>query len=155
MSTNPRSASSHHGDDSKTAPSSSTSTSSPATATPSRGRGRGKSRGGLGKYLRARGRGRGGGGRPAEFHKRLVLEDEELVDIDPESEEYKESQRKYSRRQLTSNADRYNEPEPELNSDGAFLSYPYPNPFMAQSRMNSFSYSQLSIRACVRVCACR
>ncbi|KZT19587.1 hypothetical protein NEOLEDRAFT_1159014 [Neolentinus lepideus HHB14362 ss-1] len=82
-----------------------------------RGRGRGKSRGGLGIYLRARGRGRGRG-RPAEFGKRLVLEDEEEVEIDPDSEEYKESLSKYSKRQLGSNADRYVEPEPELNSDG-------------------------------------
>ena len=85
---------------------------------PSRGRGRGKSRGGLGKYLRARGRGHRGGGRPAEFRQRLVLEDEELIEIDPESEEAKEYQKKYSRRQLVSNADRYKEPEPVLNSDG-------------------------------------
>ncbi|KAJ8589295.1 hypothetical protein M405DRAFT_900075 [Rhizopogon salebrosus TDB-379] len=67
---------------------------SPSTSEPTRarGRGRGKSRGGLGKYLRARGRGRGG--RPAEFHKRLVLEDEELIDLDPDSEEAKELQKK-------------------------------------------------------------
>lgn len=86
---------------------------------PSRGRGRGKSRGGLGKYLRARGRGRGGG-RPAEFHKRLVLEDEETVELEPDSEEAKELASKYARRQLGSNADRYAEPEPVLNSDGEF-----------------------------------
>ncbi|KDQ50790.1 hypothetical protein JAAARDRAFT_141397 [Jaapia argillacea MUCL 33604] len=82
-----------------------------------RGRGRGKSRGGLGKYLRARGRGRGRG-RPAEFGKRLVLEDEEEIELEPDSEEAKEFQRKYSRRQLGTNADRYVEPEPQLNSDG-------------------------------------
>ncbi|EJD05036.1 uncharacterized protein FOMMEDRAFT_27289 [Fomitiporia mediterranea MF3/22] len=81
------------------------------------GRGRGKSRGGLGKYLRARGRGRGGG-RPAEFHKRLVLEDEEVVELEPDSEEARELARKYATRQLGSNADRYVEPEPVLNSDG-------------------------------------
>ncbi|TDL26928.1 hypothetical protein BD410DRAFT_836029 [Rickenella mellea] len=88
-----------------------------ADAAPTQPRGRGKSRGGLGKYLRARGRGRGRG-RPAEFSKRLVLEDEEEIEIDPDSEEAKEFDRKYSRRQLGSNADRYVEPEPELNSDG-------------------------------------
>lgn len=82
-----------------------------------RSRGRGKSRGGLGKYLRARGRGRGGG-RAAEFHQRLVLEDEEITEIDPDSEEYKAQERKYSKRQITSNADRYIEPAPALNSDG-------------------------------------
>ncbi|KAK7455899.1 hypothetical protein VKT23_010937 [Stygiomarasmius scandens] len=80
-----------------------------------RGRGRGKSRGGLGKYLRARGRGRGYG-RPAEFHKRLLLEGEEYEELD--EEEMAERQQKYSRRQLGTNADRYAEPEPELDSDG-------------------------------------
>lgn len=88
-----------------------------------RGRGRGKSRGGLGKYLRARGRGHRGGGRPAEFRQRLVLEDEELIEFDPESEEAKENQRKFSKRQLASNADRYKEPEPVLNSDGTQWSF--------------------------------
>ncbi|KAI0799791.1 hypothetical protein BC629DRAFT_198975 [Irpex lacteus] len=82
---------------------------------PSRGRGRGKSRGGLGKYLRARGRGRGRG-RPAEFHQRLVLEGEEAQELD--EEEQKELERKFTRRQLGTNADRYVEPDPELNSDG-------------------------------------
>ena len=82
---------------------------------PSRGRGRGKSRGGLGKYLRARGRGRGRG-RPAEFHKRLLLEDEQEQELD--EEEQKELALKYGRRQLGTNADRYAEPEPELDSEG-------------------------------------
>ncbi|KAG2112682.1 uncharacterized protein F5147DRAFT_771225 [Suillus discolor] len=93
-------------------------TNSPSTseASHARGRGRGKSRGGLGKYLCARGRGRGG--RPAEFHQRLVLEGEEVVDLDPDSEEAKEFQKKHSRRQVGSNADRYVELEPELDSDG-------------------------------------
>lgn len=48
---------------------------------PSQGRGRGKKRGGVGKYLRARGRGRGRG---ANFSERLVLEDEEVVELDDE-----------------------------------------------------------------------
>ncbi|KAI0370933.1 hypothetical protein BV20DRAFT_226605 [Pilatotrama ljubarskyi] len=86
-----------------------------STAPRGRGRGRGKSRGGLGKYLRARGRGRGRG-RPAEFGKRLLLEDEEEVEID--EEEQRELEGRFSRRQLVSNADRYAEPEPELNSEG-------------------------------------
>lgn len=93
--------------------------SSEASA-PTRGRGRGKSRGGLGKYLRARGRGRGRG-RPAQFTTRLVLEDEQEVELD--EEELKEMQQKYSRRQLGTNADRYAEPEPELGSDGALLDF--------------------------------
>lgn len=75
---------------------------------------RGKSRGGLGKYLRARGR--RGYGRPAEFTQRLVLEDEMQ---DEEDEELKAEQtQKYSKRRLASNADRYVEQEPELDSDG-------------------------------------
>lgn len=87
---------------------------SESSSGPSRARGRGKSRGGLGKYLRARGvRGRG---RPAEFNKRLVLQDEELVELD--EEEQKELESKYSKRALGSNADRYVEPEPELDSGG-------------------------------------
>lgn len=80
-----------------------------------RGRGRGKSRGGLGKYLRARGRGRGAG-RPAVFGTRLVLEGEEVTELD--EEEQRELEQKYARRQLGSNADRYAEPEAELDSDG-------------------------------------
>lgn len=81
-----------------------------------RARGRGRGRGGLGKYLRARGRGRGFG-KPAEFGKRLVLEGEE-VDEEEDEEAAAERARKFSRRQLGSNADRYVEPEPELGSDG-------------------------------------
>ncbi|KAG2151397.1 hypothetical protein DEU56DRAFT_777680 [Suillus clintonianus] len=116
---------------------------SPSTLTsePShpRGRGRGKSRGGLGKYLRARGRGRGG--RPAEFHKRLVLEDEEVVDLDPDSEEAKELQKKYARRQLGSNADRYAELEPELDSDGEEIHEPEIDlsSFLARQRLSDVS----------------
>ena len=87
----------------------------PAQTGPSIGRGRGKSRGGLGKYLRARGRGRGRG-RPAEFGRRLVLEEEQEVELT--EEEAKDLEQKYARRQLGSNADRYVEPEPELDSDG-------------------------------------
>ncbi|KAF8884498.1 hypothetical protein BD779DRAFT_1612127 [Infundibulicybe gibba] len=71
-----------------------------------------------GEYLRARGRGRGSG-RPAEFHKRLVLEGEEAPqDDDEDDEEALERQQRYSRRQLGTNADRYVEPEPELGPDG-------------------------------------
>jgi hypothetical protein len=81
-----------------------------------RGRGRGRSRGGLGKYLRARGRGRGGG-RPAEFRERLLFEGERADELDEEEE--RALQQKFARRQLSSNADRYVEPEPEIGSDGA------------------------------------
>ncbi|KAJ6546653.1 hypothetical protein DFH09DRAFT_1367193 [Mycena vulgaris] len=94
----------------------SSSSSPPST---SRGRGRGKSRGGLGKYLRARGRGRGLG-RPAEFGKRLVLDGEEPTPEDDEAaaEAAAELAQRFSRRQLGTNADRYAEPEPVLDSDG-------------------------------------
>lgn len=97
----------------------SAATSSTEPIAPSRGRGRGKSRGGLGKYLRARGRG-GGRGRPAQWGQRLVLEGEEPEELD--EEEQAELQQKYSRRALGTNADRYVEPEPELDSDGASAS---------------------------------
>nr|GAT56444.1 predicted protein [Mycena chlorophos] len=92
---------------------------SSSTPPASRSRGSHKARGGLGKYLRARGRGRGSG-RPAEFSKRLVLEDEQVVDADSEeaAEIAAEMGRKFSRRQLGTNADRYIEPEPELDEDG-------------------------------------
>ncbi|EPS99296.1 hypothetical protein FOMPIDRAFT_1124665 [Fomitopsis schrenkii] len=86
-----------------------------SSSAPPRGRGRGKSRGGLGKYLRARGRGRGRG-RPAVFGQRLLLEGETPEDMD--EEELAEMQKKYARRQLGTNADRYKEPEPELDSEG-------------------------------------
>ncbi|KAG1810521.1 hypothetical protein EV424DRAFT_1542893 [Suillus variegatus] len=104
-----------------------------------RGRGRGKSRGGLGKYLRARGRGRGG--RPAEFHQRLVLEGEQAVDLDPDSEEAKELQQKYARRHIGSNADRYAELEPELDSDGEEIHEPEVDlsSFLARQRLSDVS----------------
>ncbi|KAL0057653.1 hypothetical protein AAF712_015694 [Marasmius tenuissimus] len=99
-------------------PSSSATTQGTETSeTRGRGRGRGKSRGGLGKYLRARGRGRGFG-RPAEFHKRLLLEGEGPADEEEDEGEKAERAKKYSRRQLGTNADRYKEEEPELGSDG-------------------------------------
>lgn len=84
-----------------------------------RGRGRGN-RGGLGKYLRARGRGHRGGGRPAVFTQRLLLEGEGAVGEEDEEAkaEREEREAKFRRRQLGTNADRYKEEEPELDSDG-------------------------------------
>ncbi len=84
--------------------------------TPSRGRGR-SNRGGLGKYLRAKGR--KGYGRPAEFNQRLVLEGEQEAELDPD--EQKDLQTKYSRRQLESNASRYEEKPP--SDEGVFFSF--------------------------------
>lgn len=118
---------------------SNSSSTSELPHTRGRGRGRGKSRGGLGKYLRARGRGRGG--RPAEFNQRLVLEDEQVDDLDPDSEEAKELQQKYARRQLGSNADRYVELEPELDSDGEEIHEPEIDltSFLARQRLSDAS----------------
>ncbi|EED83644.1 predicted protein [Postia placenta Mad-698-R] len=89
-------------------------------SSPTRARGRGKSRGGLGKYLRARGRGRGRG-RPAEWGQRLVLDGEQA---ELNEEEQRELEQKFARRQLSTNADRYAEPEPELDSEGEELKEP-------------------------------
>ena len=38
-----------------------------------------------------------------------------------DEEEIAEMQRKYARRQLGTNVDRYKEPEPELDSEGAYM----------------------------------
>jgi len=84
--------------------------SDPNPSTSPSTRGRGRSRGGLGKRIRASARGRGRG-RPAEFGARLVLEDEQTVELD--EDEVRERQAKYGRRALNSNADRYAEPEPD------------------------------------------
>ena len=83
-----------------------------------RGRGGSRGRGNRGKNLRARGR--RGTGRPAEWKPRLLLEGEGPEDEDDEEarEARDEMRRKYAKRQLGSNADRYQEEEPELNSDG-------------------------------------
>ena len=89
----------------------------------SRARASARSRGGLGKFLRARGRGRGLG-RPAEFGKRLVLEDEETLEGEEAEAHAAEISQRYSKRRLDSNADRYVEPAPELDSDGVFFLCP-------------------------------
>ena len=96
------------------------SDASPSTSLESqlrgRGIGRGKYRGSLGKYLRARGRGNFRG-RPAVFTPRLVLEGEQRTELDPEEAEV--LRQRYAKRTLVSNADRYAEEEPQLDSDGA------------------------------------
>ncbi|KAK7026800.1 hypothetical protein VNI00_015458 [Paramarasmius palmivorus] len=101
-----------------------------------RSRGSHKPRGGFGKYLRARGRGRGRG-RPAEFRERLLLEGEGPPDEEDE-EEAAERIKKYSRRQLGTNADRYEEPEPELGSDGEPIVEPEVDlsAFLEKQRLN-------------------
>ncbi|KAH9064421.1 hypothetical protein EDB87DRAFT_1325475 [Lactarius vividus] len=83
-----------------------------------RGSARARSRGGLGKHLRARGRGHRGG-RPAEFKERLLLESERPDELD--EEEVAELHARYAKRTLGTNADRYEEPEPEIGSDGQLI----------------------------------
>jgi len=51
-----------------------------------------------------------------------VLEGEEQEDV--EEEEQRELEQKFARRQLGSNADRYVEPEPELDSEGEAVAEP-------------------------------
>ena len=99
---------------------SSPSASTNQSGSTSRGRGRGN-RGGLGKYLRARGR--RGSGRPAEWKQRALLEGEGPDDEDDEEarEAREEMARKYAKRGLGSNANRYAEEEPELDSEGECL----------------------------------
>lgn len=55
-----------------------------------------------------RARGRRAAGRPAEFGKKLRLEDEESDEEDSDDEA---EHNKYAKRQLETNADRYDEPE--------------------------------------------
>jgi hypothetical protein len=103
---------------------SSLSASSGQSGSNSRGRGgsRGRgNRGGDGKSLRAKGR--RGTGRPAEWKQRLTLEGEGPADEEDEEarEAREEMARKYARRQLDSNAERYKEEEPELDSEGACI----------------------------------
>lgn len=82
---------------------------------PRGGSARARSRGGLGKHRRARGRGHTVG-RPAVFQERLLLEDEQPDELN--EEEVAELQAHYAKRTLSTNADRYEEPEPEIGSDG-------------------------------------
>ncbi|KAG1718297.1 hypothetical protein EDD22DRAFT_855524, partial [Suillus occidentalis] len=83
-----------------------------------------------------RGRGRG---------KSRVLEGEQAVDLDPDSEEAKELQQKYARRHIGSNADRYQELEPELDSDGECSGEEIREPevdlssFLARQRLSDLS----------------
>ena len=99
-------------------PSASSNQSGPTSRGRDGTRGRGN-RGGLGKYLRATGR--RGTGRPAVWKPRLLLDGEGPEDEDDEEarEAREEMARKYRKRQLGSNADRYEEEEPDLDSEGA------------------------------------
>ena len=100
---------------------SSSSASTNKSNSTSRGRGGGHgrgNRGGLGKHLRAKGR--RGTGRPALWKPRLLLDGEAPDDEDDEEarEAREERARKYAKRGLRSNEDRYKEEEPELDSEG-------------------------------------
>lgn len=91
--------------------------STPSSHNP-RGSARARSRGGLGKHLRARGRGHRGG-RPAVFQERLLPEGEQTNELN--EEEVAELKARYAKRTLSTNADRYEEPEPEIGSDGTVI----------------------------------
>ena len=70
---------------------------------------------------RGRTRGRGfRGGRPAVFRERLLLEGEQPDELN--EEEVAELEAHYAKRTLSSNADRYEEREPEIGSDGMVVS---------------------------------
>ena len=83
---------------------------------PRGGSARARSRGGFGKYRRAQGRERG---RPAVFRERSLLEDEQPDELS--EEEVAELKARYAKRTLSTNADRYEEPEPEIGSDGTAI----------------------------------
>lgn len=88
------------------------------TETPStRARGRGylRSRRGIGKHIRARGRGCRGG-LPARYQELLTLDGEQSEQLD--EAEAAELEARYARRTIGTNADRYEEAEPEIGLDG-------------------------------------
>lgn len=82
-----------------------------SSPTPSRGSGRGRGkRGGYGKAMRARGKG-SYRGRAAEFTTRLVLDDEQPLTEEEQEEAARELREKFAKRELGTNADRYEEVE--------------------------------------------
>ena len=90
---------------------------SPPSSTSTRARGRGhlRSRGGIGKHIRARGRGYRGG-LPARYQEQLTLDGEQFEQLD--EAEAAELEARYARRTISTNADRYEELEPEIGLDG-------------------------------------
>lgn len=106
---------------------------------PRDGSARARSRGGFGKYLRARGHGRG---RPAVFQERLLLEDEQPDELS--EEEVAEQKARYAKRTLSTNADRYEEPEPEIGSDGTAINQTV-LPFISSPQQDSPSWILRSI----------
>ena len=102
---------------------------------------RARSSGGFGKSIRARGRGHRSG-RPAIFQERLLLEDEQ--DNELNEEEVAGLNARYAKRNLITNADRYEEPEPEIGSDGTIISQTV-LPFIPSCQQDSPSWILRSI----------
>lgn len=88
---------------------------SSSISTGARGRGYPRARGGIGKHVRARGRGRRGG-LPARYQEQLTLDGEQAEQLD--EAEAVELEARYARRTIGTNADRYEEPDPEIGLDG-------------------------------------
>jgi hypothetical protein len=88
---------------------------SSSTSTGARGRGYLRSRRGIGKHIRARGRGCRGG-LPARYQGQLTPDGEQTEELD--EAEAAELEARYARRTIGTNADRYEEPEPEIGLDG-------------------------------------
>lgn len=80
-----------------------------------RGRGNLRSRRRTGKDIRARGRGHRVG-LPARYQERLLPDSEQFEQLD--EAEAAELEARYARRTIGTNADRYDEPEPEIGLDG-------------------------------------
>jgi hypothetical protein len=90
--------------------------SQPSSSTSTGARGRGySSRRRIGKHIRARGRGYRGG-LPARYQERLTPDGEQSEQL--EEAEAAELEARYARRTIGTNADRYEEPEPEIGLDG-------------------------------------
>lgn len=87
----------------------------PSTGNGARGRGNLRSRRRTGKDIRARGRGHRVG-LPARYQERLLPDGEQLEQLD--EAEAAELEARYARRTVGTNADRYEEPEPEIGLDG-------------------------------------
>lgn len=87
--------------------------SQPSSSTSPRARGRRRwPRGGHDR----RGRGRGRGGLSTQYQEQLPPDGEQLNE--DETAELEANEARYARRTLETNADRYEEPEPEIGPDG-------------------------------------
>lgn len=88
---------------------------SSSTSTGARGRGYLHSHRRIGKHIRARGRGYRGG-LPARYQEQLTPDGEQPEQLD--EAEAAELEARFARRTIGTNADRYEEPEPEIGPDG-------------------------------------